>query len=445
MNLDFMLERFQSNLDMLAIISEDSSFTYATLLREISKANAHISDNVIPGSIVAIKADFSVESISFMIGLIQRDCILVPISHAVTNIDEFYQIAQIDYEIDLAENTPKILKAKYFDETKHNLLSKIKDTGNPGLILFSSGSTGKSKAALHDLVPMLEKYKLQRDSLRTISFLLFDHIGGFNTLFHVLSNSGTIVIPQVRTPEAICSLIEEHRVELLPTTPSFLNLMIISGVIQKYDLSSLKLITYGTEAMSESVLKRINQALPNVRFKQTYGLSELGIMRSKSKSDDSLWIKVGGEGFETKIIDDILFIKAKSAMLGYLNADSPFDSEGWFNTQDKVEIDGEWIKILGRVTDIINVGGQKVYPAEVEAVLQQMENVADVAVFSKTNPFMGSIVAARVSLIEDESLNDLKRRIREFCKNRLESYKIPAFVEIVDGVGISERFKKVRI
>ena len=96
-------------------------------------------------------------------------------------------------------------------------------------------------------------------------------------------------------------------------------------------------MTYGTEPMPESTLKAMHKILPNVRLKQTYGLSELGIMPTKSEDNTSLYMKLGGDGFETKIVDDILYIRAKSAMLGYLNAPSPFDKDGWFNTKDKVE------------------------------------------------------------------------------------------------------------
>ena len=116
----------------------------------------------------------------------------------------------------------------------------------------------------------------------------------------------------------------------------------------------------GPQGMPESTLQHLHKVLPDVRLKQTYGLSELGILRSKSKSSDSLWVKVGGEDYETKIVDGILWIRARSAMLGYLNAPSPFTEDGWFITGDAVEVDGEYIKILGRKSELINVGGEKV-------------------------------------------------------------------------------------
>ena len=221
-------------------------------------------------------------------------------------------------------------------------------------------------------------------------------------------------------------------------------MILMSRAYENYDISSLKMVTYGTESMPEQTLKAFNKLFPDIKLKQTYGLSELGILRSKSRSNDSLWVKVGGEDYETKVVDNILYIKAKTAMLGYLNAPYPFDKNGWFNTQDKVEVDGEWIKILGRTTDIINVGGQKVYPAEVESVLLEMDNINDVSVFSKDNPIMGKIVAAKINLEQDEPVNILKRRIRKYCKNKLESYKIPIYIEIIKEIQVSDRFKKVR-
>jgi acyl-CoA synthetase (AMP-forming)/AMP-acid ligase II len=233
-------------------------------------------------------------------------------------------------------------------------------------------------------------------------------------------------------------------VELLPTTPTFLNLLLLSESFRHYDLSSLKLITYGTEVMPESVLKRIHQALPNARLLQTYGLSELGILRSKSKDSGSLWVKIGGEGFDTKVVDDILWIRAHSAMMGYLNAPSPFTKDGWFITGDAVEVDGDYIRILGRKSELINVGGEKVYPAEVESVLQTMEGVEDVAVIGEPNPLTGHIVKARVKLATGEAVGKFRKRMREFCRGKLPNYKIPQKIVLESKELHEDRFKKMR-
>ncbi len=324
------------------------------------------------------------------------------------------------------------------------MLLRLKQEQRPGLVLFSSGSTGKSKAALHDLLPILEKFKVRRHTRRAITFLLFDHIGGFNTLLYNLSNGGCTVTVQDRRPETVCRAIAEHGVSLLPTSPTFLNLLLVSEAHRKHDLSSLEVVTYGTEVMPQSTLDRFHAAFPNVRLQQTYGLSEIGIMRSKSKSSDSLWVKVGGEGFETRIVDGLLEIKAQSAMLGYLNAPSPFTEDGWFMTGDAVEVDGEYLKILGRRSEIINVGGEKVYPAEVESVLQLMDGVDDVVIFGEPHPITGQVVSARVKTSQPEALADFRKRMHAYCRGKLQRFKIPQKVVLVDDAVHTERFKKIR-
>ena len=443
MFLDYFLEQFEKNSLKTAIIWQDNEFSYKWMLGKIAEAGDFIRNNKIAfGSVVALRSDFNPHSIAYLLALIENGNICVPISYAVKKTDEYYDIAQVEFVIDIMEDKPTFVKRDVNEF--HQILLKLKDIKHPGLILFSSGSTGKSKASVQDFSALLEKFKVKRHTLKTITFLLFDHIGGVNTLFYILSNCGTIIAPDDRNPDNICRLIEKYKVELLPTSPTFLNMILIHQSYKSNDISSLKMITYGTEAMPETTLKRFHELFPEIELKQTYGLSELGILRSKSRSSDSLWVKVGGEDYETKVVDDVLYIKAKTAMLGYLNAKSPFDIEGWFNTQDKVLVDGEWIKILGRETDIINVGGQKVYPAEVESVLLEIDNITEASVFGKENPLLGKIVAARISLKEDEPLSALKKRIRLFCKDKLESFKIPVDIEISLKLQVSDRFKKIR-
>ena len=196
--------------------------------------------------------------------------------------------------------------------------------------------------------------------------------------------------------------------------------------------------------MPESTLRRFHEVLPHIELQQTYGLSELGILRSKSRSSDSLWVKLGGEGFQTRVVDDILQIKAESAMLGYLNAPSPFTDDGWFNTGDKVEMDGDYFRILGRQSDIINVGGQKVYPAQVESVVQEMPEVAEVSVYGEKNAIMGQIVCAAVRLRESRDAPQFHQKLKQFCRRRLQTFQIPVRIRLVENAMHGKRFKKNR-
>jgi len=143
-------------------------------------------------------------------------------------------------------------------------------------------------------------------------------------------------------------------------------------------------------------------------------------------------------------VDGMLEIKARSAMLGYLNAPSPFSDDGWFRTGDAVEVDGEYLRILGRKSELINVGGEKVYPAEVESVLQAMDGVENVAVRGESNPITGQIVSARVKLRTNETVAEFRSRMFVYCRERMPRFKIPQKVFLVSEDVHGERFKKMR-
>lgn len=445
MSVHWLLERMQEQSNKAALVWHDQSFTYGWLLDTVSRWQDQLAKYQIDaGHVVAIDADYSPSVCALLLALIENKDIIVPLTPAVgPQKSAFLDIAEVEAVFAFDEDERWQLNKRPAG-VSHPLMRGLIQRRAPGLVLFSSGSTGKSKAALHDFNELLEKFKTRRHCYTTLSFLLLDHIGGINTLFYTLANGGTVVSVTSRHPADVCRAIEKHRVQLLPTTPTFLNLLLLSEQYKECDLSSLELITYGTEVMPESTLRRLLEVFPNTRFLQTYGLSELGILRSKSKSSESLWVKVGGEGYETKVVDGTLWIRARSAMLGYLNAPSPFDGDGWFNTGDLVEMDGEYIRILGRQSDIINVGGQKVFPAEVESVLLQMDNIKDVIVYGEKNPIVGNIVVACLNLAKPESPVELKKRVYEHCKGRLASFKIPAKVEIVSSQQYSARYKRMR-
>lgn len=442
---DFFLERFQERAQDPAIIWRDQAHFYADLGEDVRRWERELKERGIGvGRVVSVEADFSPRSVALLLAVINRGAVVVPLTDSVEAMKpEFRETAEVEIGISFRGDDV----AEFFEtgvKVTHPLLLELRERGHPGLVLFSSGSTGKNKASLHDLVPFLEKFKISRHAFRTITFLLFDHIGGVNTLLYTLSNGGCVVALEGRSPEVVCRAIQEHRVQLLPTSPTFLNLLLLSEAYQRFDLSSLELVTYGTEVMPETTLQRFHALYPDVRLLQTYGLSEVGILRSKSRSSDSLWVKVGGEGFQTRVVDGLLEIKAQSAMMGYLNHESPFTEDGWFMTGDAVEVDGEYIRILGRKSELINVGGEKVYPIEVESVIQLMDEVEDVVVRGEPNPITGQIVVALVKTRKPTDLKSFRAKLWKFCGDRLPRFKVPQKVKLVDESMHGPRFKKMR-
>lgn len=445
MSIEWLIKRIKENSERNAIVWRNQTYKYEVIISLFDQwCNVLEKGKFKKLKSVALDCDYSPNSCALMLALINKCKIIVPITKAsIAHKDDFMRIANVEllFTFDEYDNCSTTITGNCI---KNPLLKDITASEEPGLVLFSSGSTGKPKGALHRFNLMLEKFKVVRKRMCILNFLLFDHIGGLNTLFYTISNSGTAIIAENRDPEYICRLIEKYKIELLPTTPTFLNLLLLSGAYDNYDCSSLKLITYGTEVMPENVLIKLLTIFPNVRLQQTYGLSEIGILRSKSKDSSSLWVKIGGEDFETKVVDKILWIRANSAMIGYLNAPSPFTEDGWFITGDEVDIDGEYIRILGRRSEIINVGGEKVYPTEVESIIQTMQGVHDVTVTGEKNFLLGQIVKATVVLSEDAKRIDFRNRLIKHCSDKLSKYKIPQKIVITDNKLYSSRYKKMR-
>jgi long-chain acyl-CoA synthetase len=442
---EWQIKRFAEGADRPAMIWHDRTFLYSDLNAEYENWLERLAAaGVRAGASVAVVGDYSPASVSCLLALLRMKCILVPLSRESRDQhSEFFKIAEIDHLIVIHEDDKAEIRPAA-ERRDHALLQQLRTAGEAGLILFSSGSTGKPKAILHRLPKLLEKFRKPRHCYRTLNFLLFDHIGGFNTLFYTLANLGCVVVPLDRSVARVCEVIAKHKVELLPTSPSFLNLLLLANMQESADLSSLKLITYGTEVMPERTLRRASELFPHATFQQTYGLSELGILRSKSQSNQSLNVKIGGEDYETKVEDGTLRIRARSSMVGYLNAPSPFDAEGWFDTGDAVIQEGDYYRIMGRMSEIINVGGQKVYPAEVEKVIAELPEVIDVAVCGEAHLLLGQIVVAKVQMENPIPDIEMKRRIAEHCKGRLQPFMVPTKVKVVKESQVNYRFKKIR-
>ncbi|UAN56751.1 fatty acid--CoA ligase family protein [Serratia sp. JSRIV004] len=442
-----------ANLDVFTnnpfLNTETHTYSYADLKKEVLRQLNYLKENeVAQHSTVFIQGDFSLSSIALFLALYQNDNVIA--LNTAANEQEMANkiaVAQAQYLIDT--ETAQIIR--YPMSTQENpLMESLKACGHAGLILFSSGTTSEPKAMLHDLSRLVESYQHKRPRrLSIFLFLLFDHIGGINTLLNILSIGGTATIARIKSPDVVASLIEKYRITVLPTSPTFLNLMLISNVFIHYDLGALRMITYGTEPMPESLLVTLRAYLPHVKFLQTFGTSETGIMNTDSLSSDSLFMRFQEGDTEYRIVDGELWLRSGTQIMGYLNYSMDnFTKDGWFKTGDLVEINADgYLKILGRSKEIINVGGEKVYPAEVESVLMQHPQVKDCKAYGEQNGLTGQFVAAEVVLDADygETSNDVLRAIRQFCREHMDNYKVPIRLKIVEAIRYSSRYKKLLI
>ncbi|MBI5116007.1 long-chain fatty acid--CoA ligase [Candidatus Poribacteria bacterium] len=440
-----LLERLEQYSESTAIIHNDTVLSYRDLSDLINKWLTKLNEEKIgPGAVTALIGDYSPDSIALIIASILNKQIIVPLTPlAETHFSEYLDLSRTQHVLDLRKGVCAF-SMRDAEPRQNTILRELIEKERPGLILFTSGSSGHPKAVAHDFIKLLSKYQNAHKKYRTLCFLMFDHVAGIDTYFYSLYSGGMAVLPSSRNPADICSLIEKHKVEVLPTSPTFLNLLLLSEEYKKYDLSSLKIVTFGSERMPKAVLERLRRIFRDVRIIQKYGVTELGSPASKSGETDSTWIRIDGAHFKTRIVNGVLHVKTDTAMLGYLNAESPFTEDGWFNTGDSVEVDGDYIRILGRESEIINVGGEKVHPTEVENVIYEMENISEVVVYGEKNSIMGSIVCAKVSLLAEEEPDRFAIRLKQYCREKLPRYKVPVRVFVVNGALHTDRFKKRR-
>jgi len=440
--LDKLFATMDGYRSLPCIVSESGTHTYADLLADCEQWKSHCENlNILSGSVVGIRADYSVSATAAMLALLARGAVVALLPRD-RDLQSYLNDACVS-EFLTIDTDGQWRHERIAIDCDHPLLEGMRARGESGIVVFTSGSTGRPKAAVQSTERFLSKFTKPGRRFRTLAFLRFDHIAGLDTLFYSLASGGALVLTRQRDPESILDAIDRYKAEVLPASPSFLRLLCLAKADEKRDLSSLKIITYGSEPMDPPTLALLNQRFSNLQISQKYGTTETGSPRSVSRGNDSLWIKLGA-GVETKIVAGTLWIRSDATVLGYLNAPSPLDSNGWYNTGDLVDVDGEWIRFCGRASDVINVGGEKVAPTEVEQTILELDFVRSAVVEGEKNALMGQIVTARVALTSTvHSLGAIKR-IRTHCAEHLARYKIPVKIRIVDELLVNDRQKKQR-
>ena len=409
------LEAFE---ERIACHEAGRAWSYREFLELFEKAAEKLSDD---RNLVPIESPTTIEGIATLLAIAERGHIALPLPPELPETER-RQMQQVAESATLYEQLDR-----------------------SGLVLFSSGTSGEPKGMLHNLDALLERYRNVRPREdRCLLLLLIDHIGGLDTALRCLFSGSTLVVPEARTPDAAATAIEQHRVNVLPASPTFLNLLLLAQASERHDLSSVEIIAYGAEAMPQKVLSRLSEAFPKARLQQKFGTSETGAIKIKSESNNSLFFRITDPDTEWKIVDDELWLKTPSRIIGYLNAASDsLEADGWYRTGDLVENeDGENIRIIGRASALINVGGQKIHPAEVEAILAAIEGIDAVRVYGKDDPITGKSVACEIVSTEDKSPLEWKRAIRSHCRGKLAHWKLPSSVDVVAGFDVNHRMKR---
>ncbi|MBM3826098.1 MAG: long-chain fatty acid--CoA ligase [Verrucomicrobia bacterium] len=441
-----ILSRFAAYSDKPALIGVWGACTYGRLAGLVEEAGRALADLRLPGpAAVAVVGGHGPAAAAWLLALEATGHFAVPLSG--NPAEHPARLAQVNAQwVVTADGLSWSLLPRIDEASAHPLFLRLKERGSAGLVLFTSGTSGRPKAMVQDFRRLLASYEGRHASrLPVLALLGFDHIGGLNTLFGCLASGSPLVVSASLTPSDVAAAIALHRVAVLPASPTFLNLLLVSGEAETRDLSSLRVITYGTEPMPESLLARLRAAFPRARFIQTFGTSETGITRAESPSQDSTFIRFDDPALEWKVVDDELWLRSRTQIDGYLDADnSRFTPDGWFRTGDRVELGPEGtLRVLGRMGELINVGGEKLMPAEVESVVLAVKGVRDCRVRGEPHALTGQTVVADVVAASSADQEALRAAVRNACRARLARHKVPTRVTFVPAVS-GERLKKVR-
>ncbi len=445
MKNSWLLERWQSYAAKPAFLDESGAYHYHELVELWTKAQSELQNLKLKSAQgFALVGEFGPASTVWLLLLAQHDHWVLPLVDGDPDFAEKLKVVPVQWVIrtrgaqwEIKSVAPAVTWSEAELQAQHL---------PQGLVLFSSGTSGRPKIMVQHFPSLLNRFAERRENhLRTLVVLGFDHIGGINTLWGGLASGSCLVLTPSRSPAAVSDALVRHQVNVLPASPTLLNLLLVSECLPAASLRSLRLITYGTEPMPQSLLERLHTALPWVRLLQTFGTTETGIVQTESVSPDSTFLKLTDPEVAWKVVEGELWLKTPTQIHGYLGQDSDaFTSDGWFRTGDQVEVsaDGSF-KILGRKGELINVGGEKLMPLEVENVLLEEPLIMDCRVYGAPNFLTGQTVVADVVVAGDHDMEDLRAKLRQRCRQKLPRYKVPTQINFVSTVS-GARFKKLR-
>lgn len=339
------------------------------------------------------------------------------------------------------------LQAMVGPDGEIRLLAGDGAAGPAGVTIFTSGSTGIPKAVTHSWERLLRPVRVRRGA-ECSCWLLTYPVGlyaGLQVLLQSLVSGGTLTVSNRQSAATVCRQILEENVQYVPATPSFWRWLLAFGDLEALRKSSLQHISLGGEPVPDELLSTLKSVFPSARIVHIYATSELG--RCFSVTD-------GQAGFPTvylthcpepgvslRIVDGELQVRSDNSMLGYAMAVGSSDASPWVATGDLVEISAGRVRFRGRKTEIMNVGGNKVSPVEIETALRHVPGIADLCVYPVTSSLAGQIVAADFVLAPGSRAEEAREAIARECATRLQNCQRPRILRFVDRLSVLESGK----
>jgi acyl-CoA synthetase (AMP-forming)/AMP-acid ligase II len=332
-------------------------------------------------------------------------------------------------------------------EEIHPVSAAARSTKPGEIVVMTSGTTGTPKLARHTIDSLTGTIRAPARASGSRWLLTYppSSFAGLQVLLTALVGGGSLVVSAERSPDGFIASAAQNGVTHISGTPTFWRSFLMAHTEGTVDLAS---ITIGGEAVDQATLDRVSESFPEATIRHIYASTELGVLFSVTDGQAGFpasWLDVAPGNIELRIREDVLEARTTRMMHGYASEHrESVDADGWYHTGDLVELVSGRAQFRGRADRMINVGGYKVRPEEIEPLILARSDVVDARVYGRQSSLTGEIVAAEVVGRDIGNEVAFKRSLVADLRSQLESYKVPRLVEVVTSIEVSDSGKKAR-
>jgi len=305
---------------------------------------------------------------------------------------------------------------------QRELLEKLSNSSkNWKITLFTSGTTGIPKKVSHDFKSITRFVKVSERNVKSIWGFAYNptHMAGIQVFFQALLNGNSIIRLFGLDTKDIYTEITDNGITHVSATPTFYRLLLPCNET----FPSVERITSGGEKFNEKTFKQLNEVFPNAKITNVYASTEAGTLFASQ--NDIFSVRPEYESLIHIENNELLIHRSLMGSTG-TNVDE------WYNTGDVIEIVSQKplkFRFVNRKSEMINVGGYKVNPLEVEEAILALSGINNVRVYSKSNSVLGNIICCEVVT---NSSQITESSIRTFLQSKIQEFKIPRIIRFVD-------------
>lgn len=401
------------------LISKGSKYSYAVLLEDINNA-----DSCYPCYQTDSLYNYY---LNFLIGLLSDT--------KLTLLDSDFSFNETSEEDGILVNqSVKISKPSF--STMQEVVKKVQES-NSKISIYSSGTTGKPKKIVHTVATLTRYVRVEDKYKNQIWGFAYNptHMAGLQVFFQAFENLNTLVNIFNAKKEDVYEAIDRYQITHISATPTFYRLLLPF----ESSYNSVIRVTFGGEKSDQKLYNAIHLIFPYAKQNNIYASTEAGSLFA-AKGEFFLIPK----SMREKIIIENSELLIHKSLLG--KSDNFIYSSDYYRTGDLIE----WIdenqglfKFTSRKDELINVGGYKVNPEEIESEILKIERVSNAIVYGRSNSVLGNILCADIKIEDGCNLTEMDIRIR-LSKN-LQDFKIPRKIKFVDSFSLTRTGKIKRI